>query len=123
MNVWFAAAAGLSAITCALHAVLGGREAARPLLAAKDLDRIAKFTNYYCWHLVTITIGALGAAFAYASMPDARSELAVFATGTAFLFSLWSLGMIARFQLRPLQFGQWALFLPIALLGLVGSIS
>lgn len=123
MNGWFAAAAGLSAITCGMHIVMGGREAARPLLAATDLDRVAKFTNYYCWHLVTIAIGALVAAFAYSSRAGATADLALFATGIALLFALWSLGMIAKFRLPPMQFGQWALFLLIALLGLAGNVA
>ncbi|WP_374656411.1 hypothetical protein [Dongia sp.] len=123
MNGWFAAAAGLSAFTCGLHVVMGGREAARPLLAAAELDRLAKFTNYYCWHLVTIVIGALAVAFAYSARAGMAADLALFATGIAFLFALWSLGMIARFRLPPLLFGQWALFLPIGLLGLAGHLA
>jgi len=123
MNGWFAAAAALSAFTCGLHVFMGGREAVRPLLAAGDLDRLAKFTNYYCWHLVTIAIGALAAAFAYSARQGAAPELALFATGIALLSASWSLGMIARFRLPPLQFGQWALFLPIGLMGLAGHLT
>ena len=123
MNVWFAIAAGVSAFTCVLHVVLGGREAARPLLEDTNLSEVAKFTNYYCWHLVTIAIGALSAAFAVAATRGTASELAAFATGTACLFGLLSLGLIAKYKLHPLQFGQWILFLPISLLGLIGFIS
>lgn len=122
MNGWFLAAAGLLTVICGVHIVMGGREAARPLLAATELDRTAKFTNYYCWHLVTIAIGALALAFAHASQAGAATDLALFATGIAFLFGAWSLGMIARFGLPPMQFGQWALFLPVSLLGLIGIL-
>lgn len=119
MNEWFAAAAALSALTCGIHVVIGGRAAARPLLEA-PLDRDVKFTNYYCWHAVTITIAALAAAFAYSSGAGAGTDLALLATGIALLFALLSLAMIARFRLPPIQFGQWLLFLVIALLGLIG---
>jgi membrane-bound acyltransferase YfiQ involved in biofilm formation len=123
VNGWFLAAAGLSALICGAHIVMGGREAARPLLAAAELDRVAKFTNYYCWHLVTIAIGALTVAFAYASQTVASTDIAAFATGIAFLFGAWSLGMIAKFRLPPMQFGQWALFFPVSLLGLIGILT
>lgn len=121
MNVWFAAAAGLSAAICGVHFVSGGREAARPLLAAPELDRAVKFTHYYCWHLTTIAIAALSAAFAYSSQVETASDLAYFATGLAAFFALWGLGMIVAFRLSPIQFPQWAMFVLVALLGLAGS--
>lgn len=123
MNVWLLSAAGLSAIICVLHIVLGGREAARPLLASMELTRSAKFTNYYCWHLVTIAIGAMAVAFVRSSQMDAAADLAFFATGLALLFAGWSVLMVAKFRLSPWQFPQWALFLPVALLGAIGILS
>ena len=56
MRSWFIGATLLSFATCAIHVVAGGRFVAQPLLQANDLARIAKFTNYYCWHLVTIVL-------------------------------------------------------------------
>ena len=123
MNLWFLSAAILSFGICALHVTLGGREAARPLLATTELDRVAKFTNYYCWHLVTIAIALMAAAFAFAARPGANVDAAIFASATAAVFALWSVIMIVRHKLSPLQFGQWALFLPVGLLGAVGLAS
>ena len=120
MNFWFLAAAAVSFFTCALHIVLGGREAARPLLATTDLDHVAKYTNYYCWHLVTIVIASLGTAFAFASRPGAGIDLALFACALSLAFALWSVSMVILHRLHPLKFGQWALFLPIAILGVAG---
>jgi hypothetical protein len=122
MNPFLAAAAAASLLTCLVHLVLGGREVARPLLATEGLRRIPKFTAYYCWHLVTITLSGLALAFALAARPDGSRELALFATGGAALFAVWSLGMVARFRLRPWHFPQWALFLPITALGLAGVL-
>lgn len=59
MNIWFLMAGLFSFAVCLTHIILGGREAARPLLDA-DLRAIPKYTNYYCWHMVTIIIGGLG---------------------------------------------------------------
>jgi uncharacterized membrane protein YjjP (DUF1212 family) len=120
MNFWFLSAAILSTGICALHVFGGGRQAARPLLATTELDHVAKFTNYYCWHLVTIAIALMAAAFAFASRPEANADPAIFASATAVTFALWSIVMIVRYRLSPLQFGQWALFLPAGLLGAVG---
>lgn len=122
MNWLLAAAAAVSVLTCLIHLVLGGREIARPLLAADGLRRVPKYTAYYCWHLVTITLAGLALAFAVAARPDGSRDLALFATGGAALFAAWSLGMIARFRLRPWHFPQWALFLPITALGLAGLL-
>lgn len=123
MNAWFLSAAGVAALICAIHVVAGGREAVRPLLASIELNQSAKYTHYYCWHLVTITIGALAAAFAYASRPGAGPDVAVLATGMSFLFALLSIVQIAIFRLPMKEFGQWVLFLGLALLGLAGLMT
>lgn len=122
MNSWFAAAAGLSAFTFGVHVIMGGREIARPLLAAREFDHVVRYTHYYCWHLVTIAIAAMAAAFGYAAWVDAAGTLALFVSVVALSFAVWSFAMIAIFRLSPFQFGQWVLFLPIALLGLVGGL-
>lgn len=123
MNNWFLSAAALSAAVCAVHVIMGGREAARPLLASTELDQVAKYTNYYCWHIVTIVIAALGAAFLVAAIDHDADELALFAVITSFLFAVWSLAMIARFRLPLLPFGQWILFLVVAAVGAAGLVA
>ncbi len=120
MNLWFLSAAVLSTCICALHVILGGRDVARPLLVTTELDRGAKFTNYYCWHLVTIAIALMAAAFAFASRPGANADSAIFASAAAVTFAIWSIVMIVRHKLSPLQFPQWALFLPVGFLGAAG---
>ncbi len=123
MNFWFLSAAVLSTAICVLHITMGGREAARPLLATTELDHVAKYTNYYCWHLVTIAIAVMAAAFAFASRPGANADAAIFASANAIVFALWSVIMIVKHKLSPLQFGQWALFLLVGFLGAVGLAS
>ena len=123
LNIWFALAAALAFIVCVMHVIMGGREAARPLLAASELDQVAKFTNYYCWHLVTIAIAAVGAAFFIAARDPDAYVLGVFAVAMAASFAAWSLIMIVRFRLPPLPFGQWILFLAVAGVGGAGLIA
>ena len=122
VNTYFAAAAILSAFTCLIHATLGGRGTAGPLLAARELGKVAKFTAYYCWHLVTITLAGIALAFWLAASDPAVEALAIFATAGTAAFALWSLAMIVLFRLRLWHFPQWALFLPAAGLGLAGFL-
>jgi hypothetical protein len=120
MNLWLALAAALAAATTLIHIVLGGREIARPLLAAERLRAVPKFTMYYCWHLVTIVLAAQALAFGLVAAGLGSRDLAAFATVGAALFCLWSLGMIGLFRLRIAHFPQWALFAAIAASGALG---
>jgi hypothetical protein len=120
MNWFFLAAAILSTAIGVLHVIAGGRVAARPLLEASGLRTTAKFTSYYCWHLVTIAIAALAVAFAVAAASEASRDVAMLATAVSGLFAAWSLVMIATFRLSLWGFPQWLLFLSVAGLGLAG---
>lgn len=120
MNLWLTAAAVLAAATTLIHALLGGREIAGPLLAAERLRNVPKYTMYYCWHLVTIILAGQALAFALVASGHASRDLAIFATVGAGLFALWSLGMIGGFRLRLAHFPQWALFTPMAVFGALG---
>ncbi len=121
MNSWFIAAGILSIICVLLHLIIGGRLAARPLLASKELGRRAKYTNYYCWHLVTISIAAMGAMFFWAGF-GAAWELALMTSLVAALFCLWSIGIVIINKGRLWVFPQWALFAPIVAVGLKGLL-
>ena len=120
MNAWLALAAVLAAVTTLIHAILGGRYVAAPLLATERLHAVPKFTMYYCWHLVTIVLAALALAFGLVATGLGSRDLALFATAGAGLFCLWSLGMIGLFRLRIAHFPQWALFAAIMVSGTLG---
>ncbi len=120
MNTWFLAAAAGSALICGLHINFGRIETSKALLEAPDLKTVPKFTAYYCWHLVSITLAGMALAFWIAAGDQGARPLAVFATFGSGSFAIWSLSMIAIFKLRVWHFPQWALFLPVAVLGLLG---
>ena len=120
MNLWLAAAAIIALVTTVVHAWLGDREIAGPLLAAERLRNVPKYTMYYCWHLVTIILAGQALAFALAASGHGSRDLAIFATVGAGLFALWSLGMIGGLRLRLAHFPQWALFAPMAAYGALG---
>lgn len=118
MNAWMMTAAVLSLVTAAVHVFAGGRDVARPMLASCDLHAIPKFTNYYCWHMVTMILVVMAAAFVYAAMIGAR-DIAILATLLAMAFASWSLALIAWKRLNPVHFPQWILFLSIAAAGIM----
>jgi hypothetical protein len=119
MEIWLASAAIFSMVTCVIHVIVGGRFVAQPLLQAGELGTVAKYTNYYCWHLVTIAIAAMAAAYAYSAAYGAR-ELAAFASLEALAFAAWNLGLILKNGLSFIRFPQWGLFLLIAGAGAAG---
>lgn len=118
--IWLYCASALSLFTMLLHVFGGGRSAASPLLAS-DLNDEAKFTNYYCWHMVTITIGCMAVGFALAASGTASADLAIAATLLAALFTVWSVALTLWKKQRLMTLPQWILFLPIAMAGAMGS--
>ena len=120
MNVWFLLAGCTSALTMLVHCILGGREIARPLLVATDIHAVAKYTNYYCWHLVSLTLAAMAGCFLWAAFHPDGIELAVLAGLLAVAFCVWNLGLIVwkgqRFDHMP----QWAMFLSVSALAAPG---
>ena len=75
MNGRFLGAAAIAGLTCVIHVWLGGREVAQPLLASGGLGKVPKFTNYYCWHLVTIVLAGLALAFGLVAWHAASRDL------------------------------------------------
>ena len=126
MNIWFVLA-GISAFAvCLTHLFLGGKEAARPLLESLDLRPIPKYTNYYCWHMVSIAIAALGGMLMIAAYFPSAFELAWTATLLALSFSLWNISLyfLKRNEFRRwFELPQWLLFLPVWVFGFVGLLS
>ena len=120
MNGFLLAAAIAGFITCGIHVTAGGRDIARPLLAARDLADVPKLTHYYCWHLVTIVLFALGVAFLWAAYDPGAAELAWFATAIALAFMIWGLALVVWKRQPTRLMPQWTLFAVIAALGLAG---
>ena len=99
-----------------IHAVVGGREIARPLLQQETLSPTVTLTHYYCWHLATISLAVLAGCYAYAAVsPDGRI-LAALATLVSAAFCVWGLVLVVWKHQRHRDMPQWVLFL-----GLTGS--
>ncbi|MGB0926881.1 MAG: hypothetical protein ACPGVA_06715 [Pikeienuella sp.] len=121
INLWLLAAAALSFATLIIHVFVGGPEIAAPVDATDALSPVVRATNFYCWHIVTITIAGMTAAYGLSAqglLPGA----AMLATAYALGFTGWSVALIIMRRLPWLEMGQWVLFGPITVLGVIGLV-
>ena len=119
LNWPFALAAAASLFTAAVHVFLGGPGVAKPLLEA-EMPSVAKFTNYYCWHIVSITLIAMAVGFAVAATQDGAALTGLSWTLIAAAFAIWSLALAVWKRMSLFALPQWLLFAPIAALGVWG---
>lgn len=113
--------AGVLALgVCLIHVVMGGRQIVRPFLAADHLPAGPRYTMYYCWHVVSLSLAAMAAAFLLAARPGGSATLAAFATVGAVSFAALNFGMNARLRLSFATHPQGFLFLPVAAFGVIG---
>lgn len=119
MNIALALASLLTLVTWAIHTFVGGPEIARPLLRS-ELETVPKLTNYYCWHLVTLTMLGLAAALGLAAfLPDWRNA-AILSTLLTTTYALWSLWLMLSRHRRIQELPQWVLFGTIAAVAAAG---
>ena len=119
MNLAFAIAGGLTLLIWGIHTFLGGPTIARPLLEA-EMEVVAKYTNYYCWHIVTITLAAMGGGFLYAAWVPEGRDVGILVTALCAAYALWSLLLVAWKHRKPFDLPQWLLFVVVTGVALVG---
>lgn len=110
----FLCAAVFSLVTWALHTFVAGPIVAGPLLRS-DLRAVPKFTNYYCWHIVTILLVAMAGGFCFAAFDPRGFPLAVFLTILSVAFAFWSGALVVWSKRRIFELPQWGLFIVISL--------
>lgn len=120
MNTGFALAALFGLITFGVHAFVGGRYAARPLLAAEGLDKAARWLNYYTWHMATALLLFMAAGFALCAFGRASSDVALLLTLMAAAFSPLSVWTAIKGGIAPWRLPASWLFAAIAALGVFG---
>lgn len=118
---WLYLASLLSAVTLVIHVFGGGITVARPLLES-NLGAEAKYTNYYCWHMVTIIIAAMAICFFLSARAMASVDVALLSSVLALAFAVWSGALTIIKKQHVLILPQWILFLPIAITGFIGSL-
>ena len=124
MSIALIIAGTLSAICFGLHVFMGGREVAAPLLAARDLGKRAKYVQYYCWHLVSISLFLMSVLFFWPALFGRAGDLARLGSVMAALFAGWGIllpPMMRQAALTYRDLPQGWLFVPIAVVGFWGS--
>ena len=116
-------AAITSIVTFAVHVFAGGVYVARPLLADQTLPKASKWLNYYCWHITSVLILFLGAAFAFSAIHPDRLELAAFAAALTLTLAALSALVALKGRIHPLRFPSTSLFALTACFGWAGVVS
>lgn len=119
-NAGFAVAALLCLITFGVHTFVGGRYAARPLLAAPDLDKASRWLNYFTWHMATAALLVMAVGFAWAAFVPKAVEAALLCMVLAAVFSPLCVWVTLKGGIKPWRFPASWLFLLILGAGLWG---
>ncbi len=119
-SIAFWLASALSFVTFGVHTFVGGVYAARPLLAAPDLPRAARWLNYYCWHITTVLLVYMTGGFAWAALSPQGLSVAWFLTALAPALSVLSVGVALRGGVNPIRFPSTTLFALIFIAAAIG---
>ena len=116
-------AAVVAATTFAVHTIVGGKIVARPLLMNTDLPKASKWLHYYTWHITSVMIAFVAAAFAGLAMTTEQTDAANQTSAIVFLSSLMaSISLLSIFVaikggIHPLRFPSTSLFAVTSALG------
>ncbi|MFL4470251.1 hypothetical protein ACERZ8_10325 [Tateyamaria armeniaca] len=115
------AAGALAALWLLVHVFVGGRQIAQPLVAATALDPLVRHTQYLCWHFTTVAIACMSGFLLWAAY---SGDLAYAVAGTVLALGFFTVGVGLVLYLKDshIRLPQGWLFLPVALLGILGLV-
>ncbi|MBA2771505.1 MAG: hypothetical protein H0U34_05755 [Sphingomonas sp.] len=122
MNGFLIAACGAALISFCVHTFIGGRFAAKPLLAAEGLPKATIWLNYFTWHIATFLLLILSATFLFAGIGRLHRDAALVAAAIALMISLLSVAITLKGRIPIHRFPASYLLAATALLGLVGAV-
>ncbi|MEO0918245.1 MAG: hypothetical protein AAFY31_14870 [Pseudomonadota bacterium] len=115
----FGVAGAFAALWFAVHLFIGGKQIARPLIEASNLNPVVRHTQYLCWHFTTVAITGMAIFFGLAVV----TGTVAFATSGTLLaagFFLVGVGLVISLGESHVRLPQGWLFLPVAALGFAG---
>ena len=119
MNTYLLVASVLTFLTWCVHTFMGTRDIAGPLLRS-EMDPVPKYTNFYCWHGITVVLAAMSGGYLYAALVPAGRDLAVFVTAIGVALSLLGLLLVFRLNQKTIDMPQWVLFAIISAVAIPG---
>jgi hypothetical protein len=125
MTNWLVLSAGiLAAVTTLIHLIFGGKDVVRPLLAS-SIDDVVKLTLYACWHLVSAALFLSSMALIWNGIglyqsPETIAFVSIMWLTFGSVFLAITLGVARPSGIFRLP--QWALLVPVGLLGLWGLV-
>ena len=117
-----AAACVAAIVTFAVHTFVGGRYAARPLLADTRLPRASKWLNYFCWHVVTVLLAILAAVLGAGALGQVHADAIRLVAVIAASISVTSVAVTLKAGIPPLRFPATYLLAIVAGLAAWGSL-
>lgn len=119
----FWAAAASSLVTFAVHTFVGGAFVAKPLLADQSLPKAAKWLAYYCWHIVTLLLLTMAAAFAAAATGSLAGHGALGLSAFCAACSLLCVAVALKAGIAPWRFPATTLFAIVSAFGFAGELA
>jgi hypothetical protein len=124
MNAWFLAAGITAGAVAAIHAVAGGRDVIRPLLAGNLPDEPRRVLHAV-WHMVTADLILAAAALIWLALGNRSGGDTIAWLLTAHFVAYSGVFLIvslaASWSKPLLRLPQWILLLPVALLAAAGA--
>ncbi len=123
LNYWLIAAGLLTLLTCALHTFVATARVATPLLSHNsNLSSKSRYTNYYTWHSITLTLLVQAGCFIWGALPNSHPDSAIIATVLATGFLAWNVGLNIWQKPKRSAAPQWMFWLPITAFGIAGLL-
>ncbi len=122
MTIWLTAAAGVAIVTFAVHTFVGGRFAARPLLASDALPKATVWLNYMCWHMVTVLLAIMAATLSFGVAGLIGDDALVLIAIVAGSSSLVSIAVTLKAGIAPWRFPASYLLAAVAVLTALGIL-
>ena len=104
MSLVLTLASLLAFVSFCVHTFVGGRYAARPLLADTNLPRATIWLNYFTWHIVTVHLAVYTAVLAAGAAGLVHRDAILLVAILAACVSVTSVAVTLKAGISPVRF-------------------